>query len=130
MLLADLAEYKSFVNPSGIAFAILGTSLVWRCLTEINFSDNEACLRGKETPTVPDLSSEGVCRLRCPILFSKFCLFMILAGRGPQIEGDHIPYRDGSLGSSESSHFSLSGTRQSMIRGIRFRRLRCRTGGR
>ena len=42
MLLTELAEYKNFVNSSGIAFSSIGAYLVWRYLTEINFADKEA----------------------------------------------------------------------------------------
>ena len=91
MLLAELAEYKNFVNSSGIAFASIGAYLVWGYLTEINFADKEAYLRGKGVLTVPDPSPEDVCRLKRSILFSKFGLFMILAGGGLQIISNYIP---------------------------------------
>ena len=91
MLLTELAEFKNFVNSFGIAFASIGSYLVWRYLTEINFADKEAYLRGEGVLTVPDPSPEDVSRLKRSILFSKFGLFMILAGGGLQIISNYIP---------------------------------------
>lgn len=53
MLLGELAEYKNFVNSSGI-----GAYLVWRYLTETNFADKEAYLCGEGVLTVPNPSPE------------------------------------------------------------------------
>lgn len=90
MLLTELAEYKNFVNSCGM-FASIGAYLVWRYLTEINFADKEAYLRGEGVLTVPDPSPEDVCRLKRSILLSKLGLFMILAGGGLQIISTYFP---------------------------------------
>ena len=91
MLLAELAEHKNFVNSCGIAFASIGTYLVWRHLPEINFADKEAYLRGESILAVTDPSPEDVCRLKRSIFFSKLGLSMILIGGGLQIISNYIP---------------------------------------
>lgn len=89
--MTELAQYKNFVNSSGIAIASIGAYLVWRYLMEINFADKEAYLRGEGVVTVPDPSLADVRSLKRSILFSKFGLFMILAGGGLQIISNYIP---------------------------------------
>lgn len=78
MLLPELAVSKNLINSVGVAFASLGAFLVWRYLTEINFADKEAYLRGEGLLTVPDPTQDDIKRLRRSIILSKLGLAMIL----------------------------------------------------
>ena len=60
MLLAKVAEYKDFLNSSGIAFASIGTDFAMCYSTEVNFSDKETYLCGEGVITVPGPSPEDV----------------------------------------------------------------------
>lgn len=90
MLWAELAAHKNLMNSIGVAFACLGAFLVWRYLTEINFADKQAYLRGEGVLTVPDPSAGDIRRLKRSILLSKLGLLMILAGGGLQIISNHV----------------------------------------
>lgn len=90
MLLPELAVSKNLINSVGVAFASLGAFLVWRYLTEINFADKEAYLRGEGLLTVPDPTQDDIKRLRCSIILSKLGLAMILFGGVLQVVSNHI----------------------------------------
>jgi len=90
MHLVELAEHKNLINSIGVAFASIGTFLVWRLLTEINFADKEAYLRGEGVLTVPDPSAVDIRRLKRSILLSKLGQLMILASGGLQIISNHF----------------------------------------
>lgn len=90
MLLPELTISKNLINSVRVAFASLGAFQVWRYLTEINFTDKEAYLRGDGLLTVSDPSQYDIKRLSCSIILSKLGLPMILFGRVLQIVSNHI----------------------------------------
>ena len=69
---------KAYVNSVGVIFSTLWALLVWHFLTEINFADKEAYLRG-----------EG--RFKRSVFLSKMGLgFIIIIGGILQILSNHF----------------------------------------
>ena len=79
ILLPELAVSKNLINSVGVAFASLDAFLVWRYLTEINFADKEAYLRGEGLLTVPYPTQDDIKRLRRSINLSKLGLEMFFS---------------------------------------------------
>ncbi len=89
-LLNLVTEFKSILNSTGVVFSSLGTFLVWRYLTAINFADTDVYLKGQGILTVPDPCSSDVYRMKRSILLSKFGLGLILVGGAFQVVSNHI----------------------------------------
>lgn len=79
------------INTLGIVFATLGSYLVWRYLTELNWADKEAFLRGEGVLTVPSPTVWDVKKFRCQLLLSKLGLMLIVFGGAIQVMSNYLP---------------------------------------
>lgn len=59
-----LMDHASLLNSVGVAFASVGSILVWQYLTEISFVEKEAYMRGQGVLTVPVLSKSDISRFK------------------------------------------------------------------
>ena len=82
---------KIHLNSLGVICAIIGAYLVWRYLTELNFADKEAYLRGEGMLTVPDPSALDIKRFKRSVALSKAGLMLILIGGLFQVVSNYLP---------------------------------------
>jgi hypothetical protein len=82
---------KINLNSLGVICASIGTFLVWRYLTELNFSDKEAYLRGEGILTVPNPSALDIRRFKRSVVLSKAGLILILIGGLFQVVSNYLP---------------------------------------
>ena len=82
---------KTAINSFGILSATIGSFLVWRYLTEINFADKEKFLQGKGVLTVPCPTKEDVEKFKRSLFLSQMGLFLILLGGTLQIISNYMP---------------------------------------
>jgi hypothetical protein len=82
---------KTHINTLGIIFATLGSFLVWKYLTELNWADKEAFLRGKGVMTIPSPTPEDVKKFKCQLRLSKLGLALIIFGGAIQIGSNYLP---------------------------------------
>jgi hypothetical protein len=82
---------KINLNSLGVICASIGAFLVWRYLTELNFSDKEAYLRGEGILTVPDPSALDIRRFKRSVALSKAGLILILIGGLLQVVSNYLP---------------------------------------
>ncbi len=81
---------KTLINTLGIVSATLGSFLVWRYLTELNWADKEAFLKGKGSFTVPSPTEDDVKKFKCQLWLSKFGLGLILLGGTLQVASNYL----------------------------------------
>ncbi len=84
---------KTYLSTLGILMSTIGSFLVWKYLTELNWADKEAFMRGEGLLTVPSPTEADVKRFRRQLWLSKFGLALILLGGGIQVVGNHYPDR-------------------------------------
>ncbi len=82
---------KTHINTLGIIFAVLGSYLVWRYLTELNWADREAFLRGEGVMIIPSPTAEDVKKFKCQLRLSKLGLLLIILGGGVQVLSNYLP---------------------------------------
>ena len=82
---------KTTINSLGILFTTIGSFLVWRYLTEINFADKESYLEGKGVLTVPCPSEADVSKFKRSLCLSETGLLLILWGGFFQIVSNYMP---------------------------------------
>jgi hypothetical protein len=82
---------KSYLSTIGILLTSIGSFLVWKYLTELNWADKEAFKRGEGLLTVPSPTEADVRRFRRQIWLSKIGLTLILIGGAVQIVSNHYP---------------------------------------
>ena len=76
---------KTTINSIGIALSTVGSFLVWRYLTEINFADKEQYLQGNGVMTVPSPTPEDVKKFKRSLALSETGLMLIFWGGALQI---------------------------------------------
>ena len=76
---------KTHINTLGIISATLGSFLVWRYLTELNWADKEAYLKGEGVLTVPSPTEEDIKKFKWQLRLSKLGLGLILFGGALQV---------------------------------------------
>lgn len=81
---------KILINTLGIISSTLGSFLVWRYLTELNWADKEAFLKGKGVLTVPSPTEEEIKKFKCQLRLSKLGLGLILLGGAIQIVSNYL----------------------------------------
>jgi hypothetical protein len=81
---------KILINTLGIISATLGSFLVWRYLTELNWEDKEAYLNGKGILTVPSPTEEDIKKFKYQLLLSKIGLRLILLGGTLQVVSNYL----------------------------------------
>jgi hypothetical protein len=82
---------KTHINTLGIIFATLGSYLVWRYLTELNWADKEAFLKGEGVMTIPSPTPEDIKKFKYQLRLSKLGLGLIILGGGIQVLSNYLP---------------------------------------
>ena len=82
---------KIHLNSLGVICASVGAFLVWRYITELNFADKEAYLRGEGSLTVPVPSALDIKRFKRSVALSKTGLLLILIGGLFQVVSNYLP---------------------------------------
>ena len=82
---------KTTINSLGILSSTIGSFLVWRYLTEINFADKEKFLQGEGVLTIPNPSKEDVAKFKRSLFLSETGLLLILLGGILQIISNYMP---------------------------------------
>jgi hypothetical protein len=82
---------KTHINTLGILLSAIGSFLVWRYLTELNWADKEAFLRGEGVMTVPSPTEDEIQKFKLQLKLSKLGLAMILLGGLVQIISNYFP---------------------------------------
>ena len=82
---------KTHLSSVGIVLATIGSYLVWRYLTELNFADKEAYRQGKGVLVVPSPTLEDVAKFNRAVRLSKFGLGLIVLGGTAQIVSNYLP---------------------------------------
>lgn len=80
---------KTHINTFGIILSTVGSFLVWRYLTELNWADKDAYLRGQGVLTVPSPSKEDIKKFKCQLWLSKLGLGFILLGGVIQVASNY-----------------------------------------
>jgi hypothetical protein len=80
---------KTHLNTLGILLTTLGSFLVWRYLTELNWADKDAYLKGEGVLTVPSPSKEDIKKFKCQLRLSKLGLGLILFGGAVQVVSNY-----------------------------------------
>ena len=81
---------KTHINTLGIISATLGSFLVWRYLTELNWADKEAFLKGEGRMVIPSPSEQDVKKFKCQLRLSKLGLGLILLGGALQVVSNYL----------------------------------------
>jgi hypothetical protein len=82
---------KTHFSTLGIIISTLGSYLVWRYLTELNFADKEAYLKGQGVLVVPDPTPSDVVKFNNSIRLSKLGLGLIFIGGFVQVVSNYLP---------------------------------------
>lgn len=81
---------KTHINTLGIISATLGSFLVWRYLTELNWADKEAFLKGEGRMVIPSPTEQDVKKFKCQLRLSKLGLRLILLGGALQVVSNYL----------------------------------------
>ena len=81
---------KTHINTLGIIYATLGSFLVWRYLTELNWADKEAFLKGESRMVIPSPSEQDVKKFKYQLRLSKLGLGLILLGGVLQVVSNYL----------------------------------------
>lgn len=81
---------KTHLNTLGVIFSPIGSYLVWRYLTELNFADKESYLQGKGLMTIPVPTEQEVAKFKRSIILSKLGLGLIIAGGLTQVISNYL----------------------------------------
>lgn len=76
---------KTAINSIGILLSTVGSFLVWRYLTEINFADKEKYLQGEGVLVVPSPSPEDIKKFKRSSALSETGLVLIIWGGALQV---------------------------------------------
>lgn len=82
---------KTHLSTLGIIIATLGSYLVWRYLTELNFADKEAYLKGQGVLAVPDPTPSDIAKFKKSVRLSKLGLGLIFLGGFAQVVSNYLP---------------------------------------
>lgn len=81
---------KVHINSLGILLATIGAFLVWRYLTELNWSNKEAFLRGEGIFEIPSPKPEDIKKFKHQIFLSKVGIWFIFVGGILQIISNYL----------------------------------------
>lgn len=81
---------KTHINTLGVIFSSIGSFFVWRYLTELNWADKEAFLKGKGVLTVPSPTEDDVKKFKYQLWLSKLGLGLILLGGALQVVSNYF----------------------------------------
>ena len=76
---------KTAINSIGILLSTVGSFLVWRYLTEINFADKEKYLQGEGVLVVPSPTPEDIKKFKRSLALSETGLVLIIWGGALQV---------------------------------------------
>lgn len=76
---------KTAINSIGILLSTIGSFLVWRYLTEINFADKEKYLQGEGLLVVPSPTPEDIKKFKRSLALSEAGLVLIIWGGALQV---------------------------------------------
>lgn len=76
---------KTHLSTLGIILTTIGSFLVWKYLTELNWADKDAFLKGKGVMTIPSPSEAGVKKFKYQLWMSKLGLGLIVFSGAVQI---------------------------------------------
>jgi hypothetical protein len=82
---------KTHLNTFGIILATVGSYLVWRYLTELNFADKDEYLKGKGSITIDNPTPEDVAKFKRSVCLSKLGLGLIIVGGLAQVVSNYLP---------------------------------------
>jgi hypothetical protein len=82
---------KTHLNTLGVVLATVGSYLVWRYLTELNFADKGEYLQGRGSITVGDPTAEDIAKFKRSIFLSTLGLGLIIAGGLAQVVSNYLP---------------------------------------
>ena len=81
---------KVHINSLGILLATVGAFLVWRYLTELNWANKGAFLRGEGIFEIPSPKPEDIKKFKHQIFLSKVGVWFIFAGGILQIISNYL----------------------------------------
>jgi hypothetical protein len=82
---------KTHINTIGVLLVTLGSYLVWRYLTELNFADKDAYKQGQGVLVVPSPTPEAIAKFILSVKLSKLGLSFILVGGLVQVVSNYLP---------------------------------------
>ena len=82
---------KTHLNTLGVVLSTVGSYLVWRYLTELNFADKDAYLQGKGSLRIPAPTEQEVAKFKHSVRLSKLGLGLIIAGGLAQVVSNYLP---------------------------------------
>jgi hypothetical protein len=82
---------KIHINTLGIIFGCIGSFLVWRYLTELNWADKKSYLQGQGVMVIPSPIKEDINKFKLQLRLSKLGMTMILIGGLIQIISNYLP---------------------------------------
>jgi hypothetical protein len=82
---------KIHLNTIGVILATLGSYLVWRYLTELNFADKDAYKQGQGVLVVPSPTPEDIAKFSRSVWLSKLGLSCIFLGGLAQVVSNYLP---------------------------------------
>lgn len=82
---------KTHLSTLGIILTTIGSFLVWKYLTELNWADKKAFIRGEGLLTIPSPTEAEIKRFRRQLWLSKLGLSLILVGGALQIASNYYP---------------------------------------
>jgi hypothetical protein len=82
---------KIHLNTIGVILATLGSYLVWRYLTELNFADKDAYKQGQGVFVVPSPKPDDIAKFSRSVRLSKLGLSFIFLGGMAQVVSNYLP---------------------------------------
>jgi hypothetical protein len=81
---------KNHISSLGVVLTTLGSFLVWRFLTELNWADKNAFLQGKGVLRIPAPEAEDVRKFKLQLNLSRLGLGLIILGGFLQIISNYL----------------------------------------
>ena len=76
---------KTHFNTLGVLVSTIGSYLVWRYFTELNFADKESYLQGKGSMTIRVPTEQEIAKFKRSVCLSKLGLGLIIVGGLAQV---------------------------------------------
>ena len=88
---ANKLKMKVHINTLGIILATIGSFLVRKYSTELNWADKEAFLRCEVSFVVPSPTAKDIKKFKCHLRLSKLGLVFIIVGGLAQVISNYFP---------------------------------------
>jgi hypothetical protein len=82
---------KTHINTIGVILVTLGSYLVWRYLTELNFADKDSYKQGQGVLVIPAPTPEDIAKFNLSVKLSKLGLSFIIVGGLLQVVSNYLP---------------------------------------